>query len=289
MSESLTIATALREGAELLRRAAIANDLLDAQTLLAESLGRDRTWLIINYREPLDDEAHHRYRLLIERRAAGEPLQYIIGRQEFFGLDFEVGPAVLIPRPETELIVEEAIRIASREDWPAPTIIDVGTGSGCLAVTIAREIPRARVIAIDLSPAALEVASRNARRNGLEERIKFVASDLLTAIIERPLAAIIVSNPPYIAAAEIAGLQREVREWEPLTALTDFADGLSFYRRLLIETASRLEPGGFFICELGYGQAAAVTAIVSPEIWESPRLLDDLQGIPRTMVVRRQR
>lgn len=288
MSESVTIAMALRDASERLRRAGVANDLLDAQTLLATTIGVERTWLIVNFREPLAEEAQGRYARLIERRTAGEPLQYIVGRQEFFGLDFEVGPAVLIPRPETELIVEEVIRLMEEERREAPTIIDVGTGSGCLAVAIAREVPRARVIALDISPAALAVAQRNARRNGQEERIRFVASDLLSALVDEPLASIIVSNPPYIGIDELPELQREVRDWEPLTALTDFADGLSFHRRLLGESPSRLLPGGYLICELGYRQGATVATLASTAEWESPRLLEDLQGIARTLVVRRK-
>lgn len=286
MSTSPTIAETLKEASERLRVSSVPNDLLDAQTLLAHALGKDRTYLIVNYHEPLAAEIRQVYEALIERRAAGEPLQYITGRQEFFGLDFEVTPAVLIPRPESELIVEEVIRLAQRERWERPTIVDVGTGSGCLAIAIAREIPRARVIATDLSPDAIAVARRNAIRNQVGDRVGFVATDLLDALDEKPFAHVILSNPPYIAAAEIPELQREVRDWEPLMALTDRDDGLSFYRRLVRETPPRLLPGGYFICEMGYGQSEAVSAMMSPEVWQEIRLLDDLQGIPRTLVAR---
>ncbi|HMV50035.1 MAG TPA: HemK/PrmC family methyltransferase, partial [Blastocatellia bacterium] len=155
-----TIAETLKQAGERLRAAQVPNDLLDAQSLLAEALGQDRTYLIVNFNQQLDDELLTNYQALIERRAAGEPLQYITGRQEFFGLDFEVTPAVLIPRPETELIIEETIRLAQQHNLDQPVIVDVGTGSGCIAVTLAREIEDAQVFACDISPAALRVAER---------------------------------------------------------------------------------------------------------------------------------
>jgi release factor glutamine methyltransferase len=284
MSSPATIAETIQDAARRLREEGVPNDLLDAQSLLCFTLGRDRTWLIINYREPVTEAALATYAGLIERRANGEPLQSITGRQEFYGLDFEVTPAVLIPRPETELIVEEVVRLVAAEDLQRPLIADIGTGSGCLAVVIAREVPGARLIAIDISGEALAVARRNGERNGVEERIEFLVGDLLAPLSER--ARIIVSNPPYIAAGEIAGLQREVRDWEPRGALTDESDGLGFYRRLLSEAPSHLQPGGYLICEIGYQQADRLREIVSKDIWEEPRFITDLQGYERTMVVK---
>jgi release factor glutamine methyltransferase len=280
MSSPPTIAETLQDAARRLREAGVPNDLLDAQTLLCFTLGRDRTWLIINYREAMAESDSEVYTQLITRRATGEPLQYITGRQEFFGLDFAVSPAVLIPRPESELIVEEVVRLG----WPAPLIVDVGTGSGCLAVAIAREIPTARVIAIDIAAEALAVARQNAVSNGVAAQIEFVNGDLLGPLTTR--ASIIVSNPPYIAASEMDGLQREVRDWEPRGALTDEGDGLGFYRRLLRTAPAHLEPGGYLICEIGYQQAAAMRSLVESAIWDGPRFLTDLQGYERTMVVR---
>ncbi len=276
-----TIAETLQEATGRLREAAIPNDVLDAQTLLAYALGCDRTHLIINYREELPEEPARKFADLIERRAKGEPLQYITGRQEFFGLEFEVTPDVLIPRPETELIVEETIRLA--QGIETPIIIDVGTGSGCIAVALARELPGARLIATDISPAAIEVARRNAGRYDLE--IDFRVTDLLPNDV--PPADFVVSNPPYIAESEMSGLQREVRDWEPGTALTDFGDGLGFYRRLLAEAAHRLKPGGRMILELGFSQAEQVTGMIDPGRWNLENLLNDLQGIPRTLVLQR--
>lgn len=283
-----TIAETLKSASEHLRAASVPNDVLDAQTLLAEALGKDRTYLIVNFNQQLDDELLAKYQVLIERRAAGEPLQYITGHQQFFGLEFEVTSDVLIPRPETELIIEETIRLVEQHQIPKPMIVDVGTGSGCIAVTIARELETARVIACDISPAALQVARRNAVRNELEDRVRFVESDLLTAFPETEFADFILSNPPYVAEKELPTLQREVRDWEPHLALTDRGDGLSFYRRLLNESPSRLKPGGYLICELGYSQSEAVLALVDPQIWKEPRLLDDLQGIPRLLALQKK-
>ena len=227
-----TIAEALREAGERLRAAFVPNDLLDAQTLLAEALGKDRTYLIVNFNQRLSEGILAAFRAMVDRRAAGEPLQYITGRQEFFGLDFEVTTDVLIPRPETELIVEETIRIVQLDRIAHPVIVDVGAGSGCIAVALARELGDARVIASDVSEAALRVARRNAARHGLGGRVDFVAADLLDAFAEEEFADFILSNPPYVSEGEMPSLQREVRDWEPRLALTDSSDGLSLYRRL---------------------------------------------------------
>jgi release factor glutamine methyltransferase len=285
-----TIAESLREASERLRSAAVPNDLLDAQVLLAEAIGKDRTYLIINFNQQISEDVLSKFQTMVSRRSAGEPLQYITGHQEFFGLDFEVTPDVLIPRPETELIVEETIRLVQQNSGARPTppvIIDVGAGSGCIAVTLARELGAARVIASDISTAALRVARRNAARHALEDRVGFVASDLLDAFAEEAFADFILSNPPYVSDAEMPTLQREVRNWEPRLALTDSSDGLSIYRRLLKDASSRLKPGGHLICEMGYTQSERISALADRGVWGESRLLDDLQGIPRTIVLRK--
>lgn len=287
MSEPTTIAASLQAGSLRLRESGVQNDLLDAQTLLAFALGRDRTWLIVNYREPLEPAKYRLFSDLIARRALGEPLQYITGQQEFFGLNFEVNSSVLIPRPESELIVEETIRLTAVNRWESPLIVDVGTGSGCLAVAIAREVPSARIVAIDISGAAIAVARRNAALNGVADRIDFQVGNLLTSFDGR--AHLVVSNPPYIAQSEMDGLQREVRDWEPRLALTDEADGLSLHRQLIGQAPVRLQPGGYLICEIGYEQAGMVRNHfdqTAAKVWESPLLLTDLQGIERTLVAR---
>ena len=278
-----TIAETLKRASQTLRDSSVPNDLLDAQTLLAHAIGKDRTYLIINFKEQLAEEELANYRALIERRASGEPLQYITGRQEFFGLEFEVTPDVLIPRPETELIVEEVIRLASAS---TEIIIDVCTGSGCIAVALARELDAARVIASDISPAALGVAKRNAARHGLA--VRFAASDLLDAFAQNELADFITCNPPYVAEDEVPTLQREVRDWEPSLALTDHRDGLSIYRRMLSDAPWRWRPGGYLLCEMGYTQSESIAAMVDRNVWTDLGLLDDLQGIPRTLVLRRR-
>lgn len=283
-----TIAETLRQASEQLRAASVPNDVLDAQTLLAEALGKDRTYLIVNFNQQLGDDLLAQYHTLIARRASGEPLQYITGHQEFFGLEFEVTPDVLIPRPETEILVEETIRLVHQNNFAEPVIVDVGTGSGCIAVTLARELSTARVIACDISSAALNVARRNAAKHKLEDRMQFIESDLLSAFPETNFADFILSNPPYVAANELPGLQREVRDWEPHIALSDFADGLSFYRRLLEEAPAGLKSEGYLICEMGYTQSETVMEMVNRQIWDEPRLLDDLQGIPRTIVFRKR-
>ncbi len=284
----MTIAETLKRASEDLRDASVPNDVLDAQSLLAEAMGCDRTHLIINFNQQISDDVLAKYRRLIERRASGEPLQYITGRQEFFGLEFEVTPDVLIPRPETEIIIEETIRLAHRSGLDQPAIVDVGVGSGCIAVTLARELSRSRVSASDISEAALQVAKRNVSRYGLETQIHFVAANLLDAFTEETFADFIISNPPYVAEHELPTLQREVRDWEPRVALTDFSDGLSFFRRLLNDSPPRIKPGGYLICEMGYTQSEAVLAMIDSTVWREPRLLDDLQGIPRTLALQKR-
>jgi release factor glutamine methyltransferase len=284
----MTIAETLKRASEHLRAASVSSDVLDAQTLLAEALGRDRTYIIINYNQQLSDDLVAKYQGLIERRASGEPLQYITGHQEFFGLEFEVTPDVLIPRPETEIIIEETIRLAHEAGLTEPVIVDAGTGSGCIAITLARELNRSWAIATDVSTAALQVAKRNAVRHNLDNRIDFVAANLLDAFQDEAFADFIISNPPYVSERELPSLQREVRDWEPHIALTDFGDGLSFYNRLLEDSPSRLKSGGHLICEMGYTQSEAVSSLVDPATWSETRLIDDLQGIPRTLVLKRR-
>jgi release factor glutamine methyltransferase len=277
----MTIAETLARASQHLRDCEVPNDVLDAQTLLGFALGKDRTYLIINFNLEIPETELTTYWSLIERRANREPLQYITGRQEFFGLEFEVTPDVLIPRPETELIVEEAIRLAGQE---ARVILDLCTGSGCVITALARELENARAFAGDISPAALLVARRNAKRHGVS--VAFFGSDLFEALDQAPIADLITCNPPYIAANEVPSLQVEVRDWEPELALTDHDDGLSFYRRLFRDAPSRLKPGGSLICEMGYTQADAIFALVDQTLWAETRLLTDLQGIPRTIVLK---
>lgn len=284
----LTIADALREASVRLRDAGLAEPRREAGMLLSYSSGRDSVFLITHSDETLTPGQLTDFRAWVERRAAGEPFQYIVGRQEFYGLEFEVGPEVLIPRPETELLVEEALKLLKGSD--APLLCDVGTGSGCIAVTLLHERKDARGFALDVSPAALAVAARNAARHGVEERLRLLVSDCFDALRSDEHRAIrfdlVASNPPYIAEAEIEGLQKEVREHEPRLALTPGGDGLAVIRRLFAEAPEFLKPGGHLLLEIGFGQHEQVAALIDPAVWTLLDIHLDLQGIPRTVALR---
>jgi release factor glutamine methyltransferase len=222
-----------------------------------------------------------KFRAHTEDRLTGKPIQYILGEQEFFGLPFEVTSDVLIPRPETELVVEAAIERLGNHI--APRIVDVGTGSGAIAVALAHALPRARIVALDISPAALVIAQRNAQRNGVAERIRFVESDLLSAVAGETYDAI-VSNPPYIALGERSSLPLEVRDWEPEAALFAGSEGTEFHRRLAEAAESALSPGGWLMMEIGQSQKFAVSEILRN--WSDVSFLNDLQCIPRVAAAR---
>src|SRR5215204_622625 len=285
---SLTIADALREAAARLRVAGLAEPRREAGTLLSSSLRRDGAFLLTHSDDALTESQLADFRAWVGRRAAGEPSQYIVGRQEFYGLEFEVGPGVLIPRPETELLVEEALKLLEGSD--APLLCDVGTGSGCIAVTLLHERKEARGFALDVSPAALAVAARNAARHGVGERLQLLVSDCFDALRDDEPKGIrfdlVASNPPYIAESEIEGLQKEVRDHEPRGALTPGGDGLAVIRRLVAEAPAFLKPGGHLLIELGFGQHEQVAALVDPAVWTLLDIHRDLQGIPRTVALR---
>jgi release factor glutamine methyltransferase len=228
---------------------------------------------------------------MVARRGAGEPLQYITGHQEFYGLDFLVTPSVLIPRPETEFLVEAALKVIRAAGLESPLIADVGTGSGCIAIALATEIARARVIAIDISRAALDVARRNGERLGVGDRIEFLEGDFLGPLARADLAGkldLIASNPPYVSRDRPDTIQREVRDWEPHVALFGGPDGLDYYRRLIAESPRYLKPGGSIVCEIGYSQLDQVRAMIDPDKAELIFIAKDLQGIPRTLAIQRK-
>ena len=257
---------------------------LDAEVLARHALGWDRAALVSRWREPAPDTFSEHLAGLIARRAAREPVAYITGRREFWGLDFEVTPDVLIPRPETELIIEEAIRYAAEVREPAE-IIDVGTGSGCIAIALARQFPSARVTGTDTSHAALEVARRNAERLEVADRLTFLECDLLETAT--PRADLIVSNPPYVPSGDSLDLQPEVGLHEPAPALFGGPDGLNVVRALLASAAGWLARDGRLITEFGLGQDVALQAAAAAAGWQKVRLCKDLQGIPRIGVFRR--
>jgi release factor glutamine methyltransferase len=255
---------------------------LDAEVLARHVLECDRATLVTRSRDPIPSAFDRLYQPLIARRAAREPIAYILGRREFWGLELEVTPDVLIPRPETELVVEEAIAIASRT--LTRRIIDVGTGSGCLAVALAIEFASARIVATDISSDALAVATRNAERHKVIGRISFVETDLLHNI--EGIAHLIVYNPPYVPDAEAATVQPEVARYEPRTALYAGDDGLAVIRRLLSMAPQRLAQPGWLIVEFGFGQEGALRAAAAEAGWQVERIRADLQGIPRVAVLR---
>ena len=285
----LTIAEAIREAADALRAGGVADARREAGSLLVHALGRDRAYLFTHDDERLNGETAARFRRLAARRAAGEPFQYVTGRQEFYGLDFEVTPDVLIPRPETELLVETVLELLAGTE--APRFCDIGTGSGCISVALLRERGDARGVGADISAAALRVAARNARRHGVSDRLRLRESDCFDAWREdddatRPRFHAVVSNPPYVAEAELEGLQREVREHEPRVALTPGGDGLAVVRRLISESVRHLEPGGHLLFEIGFGQHEQVARLIDPRVWALLGIHKDLQGIPRTVALR---
>ncbi len=279
---STSIADALREATLLLREAGVPEARREAGSLLAFVIGRDRTFLISHAQDPVDDRELVRFREAVARRTIGEPLQYITGVQDFFGREFRVTPDVLIPRPETELLVEAALEVIAGES--APTICDVGTGSGCIAVTLLCERTDARAIAVDVSEAALAVAAENAQRHGVTERIEFKVSDCFSELEPRKFD-LVVSNPPYVSAGALRGLQREVRDHEPLIALSPGADGLSVIRRLLHEGPAFLKESGHLIMEIGFDQGEQVQELVDLDVWRLREIRSDLQGIPRIVVL----
>jgi release factor glutamine methyltransferase len=284
-----TITQAINEGASRLRAAAPEHERRTASVLLAHVLGVDRTHLLTRSDEHITGPQYEDYLRFIERRAAGEPVQYITGHQEFYGLDFRVTPAVLIPRPETEFLVERAIKLMD-DSMPSPLIVDVGTGSGCIAVSLAVNVPRARVIATDLSAAALEVARTNAELHRADDRIEFLQGDLLEPLETHRLensVDVLASNPPYVNERHAELIQREVSDWEPREALFGGVEGLDFYRRLLVEGLIFVKPDGYMIFEIGYEQLDAIKEIIGALEWELIDVVNDLQGIPRTVALRR--
>jgi release factor glutamine methyltransferase len=256
---------------------------LDAEVLARHALGWDRAALISRGREEPPREFEERFAPLIRRRAAREPVAYITGVREFWGRDVEVSPDVLIPRPETELIVEEALEAARQQN--RRTIVDVGTGSGCLAVTLALELPEARVIATDISSAALRMARRNAERHRVSERITFVLTNILAGV-EVPLD-LIVANPPYMPLEIEPTLQPEVAKYEPRQALYAGEDGLDAYRGLFPGAAARLADEGRLVVEFGFGQEEDIRALAGTAGLTVLRVKPDLQGIPRVAVLGR--
>jgi len=252
----------------------------------------DRTYLHTHNEEEVPLAADELYTQLIAERTTGKPTQYITGHQEFWGLDFEVTPDVLIPRPETEHVVECVLDIAQRQGFAKNDclrIVDVGTGSGCIALAMASEFPRAVLYGLDISRAALAVASRNAERLGMPQRVKLLESDLLEGLLAADSAGtfdFVVSNPPYVGKGEVDKVQREVREFEPRLAWGgDLERGEEIYERLFPQALRALKPGGHVVVEIGYNMRDRVVALLGNE-WQDVAVLPDLAGIPRVISAR---
>ncbi|MBI1356060.1 MAG: peptide chain release factor N(5)-glutamine methyltransferase [Acidobacteria bacterium] len=273
-----TVGDCLRSAADRLRGAGVEPPRLTAETLLAHALDCERVTLYAHPERAVEDAAAEAFARLVERRAAGEPTQHLLGRQEFYGREMEVGPAAFIPRPETELLVETAL-----ENFPqARRIVDVGTGSGCIAVTLAKELDRP-VTAIEIAAETLAVARRNAAYHGAS--VRFVQGDLLSAARTASLD-LAVSNPPYVARRDEPTLQREVR-FEPARALFGGEDGLDVYRRLIPQAERALRPGGGLALELGYDSLPGVLELLRAGRWSAIAVREDLAGIPRVISAER--
>ena len=295
----MDIRTALKLGITQLRAAGVPSDTLAAELLLLHATGRSRTSIYSHPEDPLSDQQSQYYLALTEKRAAGIPTQHLTGKQEFWGLEFEVTPDVLIPRPETEHVVEVALdRLALRDlrsqqkqnmTGEGLLLADIGTGSGCIAIALAKEFPAAQIHALDISPAALAVAQRNASRLGCSDRIHFVESSLLKTINSlatrhSPLAYdLIASNPPYIGRREASTLTREVRDHEPELALYGGEEGYELYADLITQSAAHLKPGGILVLELGHNSLPAVQPLFDTPAWINVGITNDLAGIPRVL------
>lgn len=263
----------------------------DTETLLLHVLRQlspetNLAWLIAHDTEPIEPDRAATFCDLVERRLVGEPIQYITGEAEFYGLPFHVSRDVLIPRPETELLVEKALSLAPL--FRTPRILDVGTGSGAIAIALAHEWPDATVTAIDLSASALEVARRNAEHIGFADRIRFLQGDLLAPVAGEQFD-LIVSNPPYVSERDCATLDVEVRNYEPAQALFAGEDGLAIYRHLIPEAFKALTTGGVLLLEIGYGQQEAIQVLLETESFARIQFFSDLQGIPRVAKAQRLR
>jgi len=311
----MDIRTALKLGIARLRNAHVPSDTLAAELLLLHATSRSRTSLYSHAEDALSEAESQAYFRLLDERAAGVPTQHLTGKQEFWGLQFEVSPEVLIPRPETEHLVEVSLdRLALRdlrskhsqnmtgEGW---FFADLGTGSGCIAVALAKEFPAAQIYALDISSAALRIAERNANRLGFGDRIRFLESDLFSALSGGgpPHAALaqrspvgpdrsllfdlIVSNPPYIGRHEAAALAREVRDHEPEIALYGGEEGYELYADLVTQSAAHLKPAGVLVLELGHDSLAAVRPLFDSPDWTAIDVTPDLAGFPRVLSAER--
>lgn len=286
----MTISEIIAKAASRLVTHKIENSRLDAEVLLGHVLNRDRAWLIAHYPDRISDTETRYYERLIERRAVREPLQYITAEQEFWGLDLLVTPDVLIPRPETELVVENAL--SCLRNAKEPVVIDLCTGSGCIAICLACELPGAGIFATDRSVEALTVARTNAQRHGVEKRIRFIEGDLFGPLNVADMdgsVSVITANPPYVRSGDLATLQPEVRDFEPEMALVSGPSGTEVAERIIVESPRYLRSGGTLVMEFGMGQAETLRAAAeSSKAYDSIEVLKDLAGIERVIITQRK-
>jgi release factor glutamine methyltransferase len=276
---------ALTAAVDRLESSDVGSPRMNAEVLLMFVLGVNRAYLYAHPERELTAEEECGYDEVLARRATGMPSQYITGHQEFWGLDFIVSPAVLIPRPETEHLVETVLELA--RDDPHPKIVDVGTGSGCIALALAHEWKGAEVYAVDLSAEALEIAHANAVRLQLDRRVRFLRSNVLEALVNTSDFDFVVSNPPYVGFDEADKVQKSVRDFEPRMAVFAGEQGLDVIGPLVRQAHGVLKPGGWMALEIGYSMRDAVTNLLSPTMWEDVRVVPDLQGIPRVIAARK--
>lgn len=292
LANAMQLRAVLKSGLEKLLAHHVPSAQLSAELLLMHALDRDRAYLHAHSEEELPADVISRFFGFIAERAAGKPAQYITGHQEFWGMDFEVSRDVLIPRPETEHVVETVVELArrsGRDKDAALRIVDVGTGSGCIALALAKEFPQAVLFGADISRAALVVASRNALRLDMADRVKFIESDLLVRLLDGDFDGtfdFVVSNPPYVGAGDVESVQREVREFEPRIAWGGLERGDEIYRRLFPQALRALKPGGHVVVEIGYNMRDAVADLLDAN-WTAVQVNPDLAGIPRVVAAQK--
>jgi release factor glutamine methyltransferase len=285
--QTLTIGMLLDKAARFLGEKGSESPRLDTEVLLSHALGCKRIELYTRHDEAPPPDARQKFRDLVRQRIEGCPVAYLVGRKEFFSLEFEVNRAVLIPRPDTECVVDECLRLA--RGMTEPRILDIGTGSGCLAVAVARHHKTAVVTAVDLSPEALSVAEANATRHGVGERIRFVQGDLFRPVPAGERFDFVLSNPPYIPQGEIAKLERGVRDYEPHLALDGGGDGYAVFDRLIAEAPAYLKPGGYLIVEIGSPQEGPARERIGRQPgYELAKTIRDGSGHPRVLRARWQ-
>lgn len=279
-SERWTVLQVITWTTEYFQKKGNDNSRLEAEVLLAHLMGKDRMGLYLNYDTPLREEERTAYRDMIQRRTAGEPVAYIVGHKEFWSMRFAVNPECLIPRPETEHLVEEAVRMGGDRRSPL-RVLEIGHGCGAVAIALAKELEDAQVVATDVSPGAHSLARENAEAHGVRGRIRFILADLFPS--EEGPFDLICSNPPYIPTAEILRLAPEVRDYEPLTALDGGEDGLRFFREIAQRSPDFLVPGGVLLLEMGAEQDTQVAAILQERGFIETDLIPDYAGVKRVI------